>query len=88
MDFVLGNRPIISRTDECDGAVDVVSAGMVSECEFWESDEGIFSSEPNGEPLVVAPLAMENLAVSKNNNFGMDERKPEEEADLEKVYSS
>ena len=88
MDFVLGNGPIISRTDECDGAVDVVSAGMVSKCEFWESDEGILSSERNGEPLVVAPLAMENLAVSKNNNFGMDERKPEEEADLEKVYSS
>ncbi|XP_050252211.1 uncharacterized protein LOC126698794 [Quercus robur] len=46
-DSVLGNGPIISWTDECDGAVDVVSAGMVSECEFWESDDSILSSKRN-----------------------------------------
>ena len=87
-DSVLGNGPIISWTDECDGAMDVVSAGMVSECEFWESDEGILSSKHNGESLVVAPLAMENLMVFEYNHLGMDERKLEEEADLEKVDSS
>ena len=40
----------------------------------FESNEGILSSECNGEPLVVAPLAMENLMVSDSNHMEVAER--------------
>ena len=40
----------------------------------FESNEGILSSECNGEPLVVAPLAMENPMVSDSNHMVVAER--------------
>jgi len=40
----------------------------------FESNEGILSSECNGEPLVVALLAMENPVVSDSNHMEVAER--------------
>uniref|UniRef100_A0A7N2L8R8 Uncharacterized protein n=1 Tax=Quercus lobata TaxID=97700 RepID=A0A7N2L8R8_QUELO len=67
---------ITSWADKCDGAVDIAYADMGSECELWESDKGILPFECNGEPLVMVPLATENLAVSESNHMEVFERKP------------
>ena len=54
---------IISWAHECDGVGGSVVSVLGSEGEAWDSDEGLLDGELLGEPLEVAPLAMDNLVV-------------------------
>lgn len=68
----LGDGPITSWANECDGVVDFASTGLDSEC----------------APSVVAVLAMEILAGFESNPMKVVEGNPVEGGGLEKVDSS
>ena len=88
IDFFLGDGQITSWADECDGAVDFASADMGLECEVWKSYEGILPFECTGEPLVVAPLAIENLVMFEIKPVEVSKRNPMEVGCSEKIDSS
>ena len=64
------------------------SADMGLECQVWKSDEGILPFERTGEPLVVAPLATENLVMFESKLVEVSERNPMEVGCSEKIDSS
>ena len=56
---------IVSWVSECDGVGCSVVSEVGLEGEVWGSNEGLLAWEQLGEPLEVAPLAMDNLVVTK-----------------------
>ena len=56
---------IISWAPECDGVGSSVVSDFGTEGEAWDSDEGLLDWEHLGEPLEVAPLAMDNSVVTE-----------------------
>ena len=72
MNYFLGDGPIISWANECDGVVDLVSTSMDSEC----------------SPLVVALLALEIPAGSESKQMEVVEGNPMEGRGMKKVNSS
>ena len=68
--------------------MDFAFTDMGLECEVWKSDEGIFPFECTGEPLVVAPLAIENLVMFEIKPVEVSERNPMEVGCSEKNDSS
>ena len=54
---------IISWDSECDGVGGSIVFDFGSEGVAWDSDEGLLDWDHIGEPLKVAPLAMDNSVV-------------------------
>ena len=54
---------IISWDSECDGVGDSIVFDFGSEGVAWDFDEGLLDWDHIGEPLKVAPLAMDNSVV-------------------------
>ena len=67
--------------------MDFASVDMGLECEVWKSDEGIMPFECSGEPLVVAPLAIENPTEFESKLMEVSERNSMEVGSSKKIDS-